>query len=308
MSKFKPALAVHGGAGSYKQGMTPEREKAFHVALNEALIKGQKIIESGGPSLDAVEEAVRCLEDCPLFNAGKGSVYSHDGTIEMDAAIMNGKDLSAGSVLFVKTIRNPISAARAVMEKTEHVMLVGPGAETFAKEVNLEIVDPSYFHTDYRWESFQKIKNKDKTELNLGTVGAVAIDQFGNLAAATSTGGMNNKKFGRVGDSGIIGAGVYANNQTCAISCTGHGEYFLRSLAAYDISALMQYKGLDLESACHEVMKEKIHDIGGEGGIIAIDKTGQITLTFSTDTMFRGFVRSGEEPQTFIFDTHSKIT
>ena len=228
----KFSLAVHGGAGYYKKGMTEERERKFQNALEESLVVGYDILSQGGTAMDAVEAAVRSLEDCPLFNAGRGSVFTHDGKIEMDAAIMDGSTLGAGSVAFVTTIKNPISAARAVLEHTEHVMLAGPGAETFARESKLEMVEPLYFFTQERYDSWQKIKNLETTELNLGTVGAVALDTSGNLAAATSTGGMNNKKFGRIGDSGIVGAGVYANNKTCAISSTGHGEYFMRLLTA----------------------------------------------------------------------------
>lgn len=303
----KTSLVIHGGAGTYKKELTSERERIIEEALNEALLEGNKILKHGGMALDAVECAVKLLEDSPYFNAGKGSVFSHDGTIEMDAAIMDGRNLAAGSVVFVTNIKNPISAARAVMEKTEHVMLVGPGAEIFAKSAGLEIVDPKYFFTQERWDSFQKLKHKDETELNLGTVGAVARDQHGNLAAATSTGGMNNKKFGRIGDSGIVGAGVYANNETCAVSCTGHGEYFIKLLTAYDISALMQYKNLDLEAATYEAIKSKMMQQGGSGGVIAVDSQGNISMKFSTETMFRGFIREDGEPHPFIFDTYSKV-
>lgn len=304
MKKF--SLAIHGGAGTYKKLLTPEREKAFEVALNSALTLGHKILSHGGSALDAVEAVVRNLEDEPLFNAGRGSVFNHDGKIEMDASIMNGIDKSAGAVAGVKTVKNPVTLARAVMEKTEHVMLISDGAETFAKEVGVEIVDPSWFFTEYRWEAWKKIKDQDKTELNLGTVGAVAMDQNGNLAAATSTGGMNNKKFGRIGDSPIVGAGLYADNNTCAVSSTGHGEYFIRLNLAYDISALMGYKHMLLDSATNEAVR-KLSELGGSGGVIAVDKSGNVSMSFSTDTMFRGFIKEDGVPHPFIFDTYSKI-
>ncbi len=309
MGHPRTALVIHGGAGRYKSGMTPEKERAFHAALNEALLQGHQVLRLGGSALDAVERAVNSLEDCPLFNAGRGSVFTHNGKIEMDAAIMDGKNLCAGSVAFVTSIKNPITAARAVMERTEHVMLVGPGAEEFARDAGVTIVDPSYFFTEARWESWQKIKNQEHTELNLGTVGAVALDQHGNLAAATSTGGMNNKKFGRIGDSGIVGAGVYANNRTCAISSTGHGEYFMRLCSAYDISALMEYRGLSLEEAAQEAINRKMHDLGGTGGIIGVDRVGNVTMDFNTDTMFRGYVKTDGVTWTGVGDdvTHKEF-
>lgn len=302
-----PVLAIHGGAGTYRKELTPEKERIFEEALEHTLREGQKLLLKGASALDVVEHATRLLEDCPLFNAGKGSVFSHIGTNELDASIMCGKDLAAGAVAFVTNIKNPVSAARAVMEKTEHVMLVGKGAEEFAATNGIEIVPPSYFFTQDRWDSWQRLKNEDTTELNLGTVGAVALDKDGNLAAATSTGGMNNKKFGRIGDSSIIGAGCYANNLTCAVSCTGHGEYFMRLCTAYDISALMEYKGVNLESATHEVMKSKMIKLGGTGGVIAVDKEGNVSMTFSTETMFRGYIKGEDKPNAFIFDDYSKI-
>ncbi len=302
-----PVLAIHGGAGTYRKELTPEKERIFEEALTATLLKGQELLLKGASALDVVEEAARILEDCPLFNAGKGSVFSHAGTNELDASIMCGKDLTAGAVAFVTNIKNPVTAARAVMEKTEHVMLVGKGAEDFAKAQGLDIVPPEYFFTQDRWDSWQKLKNEDTTELNLGTIGAVARDIHGNLAAATSTGGMNNKKFGRIGDSSIIGAGCYANNATCAVSSTGHGEFFMRLCTAYDISALMEYKGISLESATYEVMKSKMIKLGGTGGVIAVDRDGNVSMTFSTETMFRGYVRGEEKPNAFIFDDYSKI-
>lgn len=300
-------LAIHGGAGTYRKELTKERERIFEEALEMTLRKGQEFLNKGGSALDTVELTAKLLEDCPLFNAGKGSVFSHQGTNEMDAAIMDGKNLKAGSVAFVTNIKNPIAAARAVMEKTEHVMLVGKGAEEFAMTIGLEIVDPSYFFTQERWDSWERLREEDTTELNLGTVGAVARDRYGNLAAATSTGGMNNKKFGRIGDSCIIGAGVYANNETCAVSSTGHGEFFIRLCTAYDISCLMEYKNLTLAAAVHEVIKSKMVKLGGTGGVIAIDKNGNVSMNFSTETMFRGFVKGTSSPHAFIFDDYSKI-
>jgi beta-aspartyl-peptidase (threonine type) len=300
------SLAIHGGAGTYKKFLSPDREKEFETALNVALKIGHEILAKGGTSLDAVEATVRNLEDCPLFNAGRGSVFNHEGKIEMDAAIMDGQDKSAGAVAFVTTVKNPVTLARKVMEKTDHVMLAGEGAEKFAREVGAEIVDPSWFFTQYRWESWQKLKDKDETELNLGTVGAVALDQHGNLAAATSTGGMNNKKYGRIGDSPIVGAGLYADNNTCAVSSTGHGEYFIRLNLAYDISALMDYKHLVLEVAANEAI-QKLTALGGSGGVIAVDKLGNVAMSFCTDTMFRGFIKEDGVPHPFIFDTYSKI-
>lgn len=302
-----PVLAIHGGAGTYRKELTPEKERIFEEALETTLREGQKLLNKGASALDVVEHATRLLEDCPLFNAGKGSVFSHIGTNELDASIMCGKNHTAGAVAFVTNIRNPVSAARAVMEKTEHVMLVGKGAEEFAAANGIEIVPQSYFFTQDRWDSWQRLKNEDTTELNLGTVGAVALDQHGNLAAATSTGGMNNKKFGRIGDSSIIGAGCYANNSTCAVSCTGHGEFFMRLCTAYDISALMEYKGMTLDSATHEVMKSKMIKLGGTGGVIAVDKDGNVSMTFSTETMFRGYIKGQDKPNAFIFDDYSKI-
>ncbi|WP_198315798.1 isoaspartyl peptidase/L-asparaginase family protein [Chitinophaga tropicalis] len=305
----KYVLVVHGGAGTIlKKNMSPEQEAAYKAGLQEALSTGYKLIQAGKSSLDAVEATVRVLEDNPLFNAGKGAVFTHDGRNEMDAAIMNGKTLEAGAVAGVSVIRNPISAARAVMEKSSHVMLTGKGAETFAKDAGLEIVDPSYFRTQNRWDALQKALKEDSMKSKLdhsyqpagklgienrdnkfGTVGAVALDKAGNLAAATSTGGMTNKKFGRIGDSPIIGAGTYANNKTVAVSCTGWGEFFIRSVVAYDLSALMEYKGLSVQDAGKTVI-EKVGALGGDGGLIALDKDGNAALPFNTEGMYRGTV------------------
>jgi beta-aspartyl-peptidase (threonine type) len=297
---IKKALAVHGGAGNYKKEVNPERAKEILRALTESLKAGQEILSKKGNAIDAVEAAVKFLEDHPLFNAGKGSVFTHEGKIEMDASIMNGKDLSAGSVAFITNIKNPVTAARAVMEKSQHVLLVGPGAEIFAREMKLEMEDPTYFFTQHRYEQWKELKETNRSELNLGTVGAVALDGSGNLAAATSTGGMTNKKFGRIGDSPIIGAGVYANNNTCAVSSTGHGEYFIRLNSAYDLSAMMEYQNLSLEDAAHAVIQKLIRN-GGSGGIIAVDRAGNISMPFSTETMFRGFIHEDGIPHSFIF-------
>lgn len=302
-------LVIHGGAGTIlKKNMTPEKEAAYKSSLKKALETGYKILQSGGSSLDAVEATVRVLEDDSLFNAGKGAVFTHEGRNELDAAIMNGKTKAAGAVAGVTTVRNPVSAARAVMEKSEHVMMVGPGAEKFAKEAGLEIVDPSYFRTETRWQDLQRAIREDSLaaaksnaytnpekfgtknrDYKFGTVGAVALDQQGNLAAATSTGGMTNKKYGRIGDSPIIGAGTYANNETAAISCTGWGEFYIRNVVAYDLSALMEYKGFSVQQAGNAVIK-KVRNMGGDGGLIALDKKGNMTMSFNTEGMYRGAV------------------
>lgn len=296
MSKI--SLAIHGGAGTIlKAQMTLTKEKAFTKALQKALTGGFNILKNGGNALLAVETAVTILENSPLFNAGRGSVFTAAGTHEMDAAIMDGKTLNAGAVAMVKNIKNPIVLARKIMENSGHVLLAGSGAETFAKEQKVEFEKAEYFFDDFRFNQWQDAKKLNtvfldhtvKTDEKFGTVGAVALDEFGNLAAATSTGGMTNKKFGRIGDSPIIGSGTYANNQTCAISCTGSGEFFLRSVVAYDVSCLMEYKGLNLTDACREVIQKKLPKIGGDGGLIAIDNKGNIALEFNTEGMYRGF-------------------
>ncbi len=306
------AIAIHGGAGSLMTGsVSPEKEKAYHEKITEALQAGYSILGKDGSAVDAVEAAVRVLEDSPLFNAGKGSVFNNDGVNEMDAAIMNGKNLKAGAIAEVHTIRNPISCARAVMEKTKHVLLASAGAEKFAKECGLEIVDPSYFYDEDRHKQWVATKNNDidyswsgegipDNTKKFGTVGAVALDSEGNIAAATSTGGVNNKKIGRIGDSPIIGAGTYANNKTCAVSCTGEGEYFIRNVVAYDISALMEYKGMTLDQATAEAIK-KVALAGGEGGLVSIDNQGNISAPFNTSSMFRGWINTAGEKFTGIF-------
>ena len=295
-------LVVHGGAGTIlKENMTDEKEQQYEAKLREALKAGSKILKNGGSSLDAVTETICVLEDSPLFNAGKGAVFTAEGVNEMDASIMDGSDLNAGAVTGVRSIKNPIRAARAVMENSPHVLLSGAGADTFALQQGLTIVEPEYFFTKRRWESYQKVKAKKEQGEKHGTVGAVALDMQGNLAAATSTGGMTYKMKGRVGDSPIIGAGTYADNNTCAVSATGHGEFFMRNVVAYDISALMKYKGLSLTDAADEVIQKKLKAIGGDGGIIAVDKDGNFTMTFNTAGMYRGFISSEGEMEVLIF-------
>jgi beta-aspartyl-peptidase (threonine type) len=289
--------------------MSEDKEAAFRAALTQALQTGYDVLKKGGNSLDAVEASVRVMEDSPLFNAGKGAVFTHDGKNELDAAIMDGKTLMAGSVASVTTIKNPITAAKTVMLKSPHVMMIGGGAEKFAKEQGLEIVDPSYFYTKERWEGLQRaikeekikldhadtassiLKQKENRDYKYGTVGACALDKNGNLAAATSTGGMTNKRYGRVGDAPIIGGGTYANNNSCAISCTGWGEFFIRNVVAYDVSALMQYKNMNLADAASEVIMKKVPALGGDGGLIGIDRKGNITMPFNTAGMYRGYVK-----------------
>lgn len=298
MSKY--ALAIHGGAGTIlKSTMTPEKEQAYLQALRDAILAGENVLKKGGEALDAVELAIVSLENNPLFNAGKGAVFTHNAKHEMDACIMNGIDLSAGAVAGVSNIKNPISLSRAVMEKSEHVFLAGLGALDFAKKVNAKFENDDYFFVQMRYEQLQMALKNDSMildhtedtiengEKKFGTVGAVAMDEHGNLAAGTSTGGMTNKNFGRVGDTPIAGAGTYANNNTCAISCTGHGEFFIRSVVAYDVSCLMEYKGLTLKEACDVVVMNKLVKIGGEGGLIAIDNKGNIELPFNSEGMYR---------------------
>lgn len=303
MPKF--AIAIHGGAGTIlKESMTPERESLYKQALQEALTAGCSVLKSGGSSLDAVEEAVKTLEDNILFNAGKGSVFTNTGKHEMDACIMNGVDLKSGAVAGVNRIKNPVALARLVMEKTEHVLLSGSGAEEFAKHMQLRLMPDNYFYSEMRYEQWQQALKSDSVILDhtvsdnkkFGTVGAVALDQQGNLSAATSTGGMTNKKFGRIGDSPLVGAGTYANNKTCAVSCTGHGELFIRSVVAYDISCLMEYKGLSLQQACAKVVMDKLVKIGGEGGVIALDHSGNIELVFNSEGMYRASQFCDEAP------------
>jgi beta-aspartyl-peptidase (threonine type) len=300
-------LVIHGGAGNITPAnLSPEKASQFEAKLTAVLKHGDSILKTGGTSLDAVEACVRMMEDCPLFNAGKGAVFNAEGKNEMDAAIMDGKTGQAGTVAGVTTIRNPITAARAVMEKSNHVMLSGKGAETFATEQGLEIVSPDYFFTQSRWDAYLKAKTNNDSIENMdkkhGTVGCVAVDKYGNLAAATSTGGMTYKKYGRIGDSPVIGAGTYADNNTCAVSATGHGEFFIRNVVAYDIAAIMKYKGLTLAEATNEVVMKKLKNQGGIGGIIAVDKNGNVAMPFNTSGMFRGFVKSDGEMKVAMFE------
>lgn len=306
-------LVIHGGAGTIKrENMSPEKEKAYHGALKQALDSGYSVLEHGGRSLDAVIAVIKLLEDDPLFNAGKGAVFTNEGKNELDASIMDGSNLMAGAVAGVTTIKNPITAAYAVMTKSEHVMLVGKGAEKFAQEQGLEIVDPSYFFDSTRYKQLLKAKEKEHDphaalidpytkDKKFGTVGCVALDQFGNIAAGTSTGGMTNKKYGRVGDAPIIGAGTYANNNTCGVSATGHGEYFIRLSVARDISAMMEYAGASLQEAADSVVMKKLEHLGGDGGIIALDRQGNVSMTFNSDGMYRGFIKKKGEAKTFIY-------
>ena len=317
-------MVIHGGAGTIlKSEMTPEKELRYQTTLKLALQKGYEVLQEGKPSIDAVEAALRIMEDSPMFNAGKGAVFTHEGKNEMDAAIMDGKTLKAGAVASVTIIRNPISAARAVLEKSPHVMMVGKGAEKFASEQQLEIVDPSYFFTESRWNSLQKVlkedsqdqsanhhshqKNQDEflslsmnEDRKFGTVGAVALDKNGNLAAGTSTGGMTDKRYGRVGDAPIIGAGTYANDEV-AISCTGWGEFFIRNVVAHDVAALMRYAHKSVKEATEELIFDKVPKLGGDGGLIALDKNGNISMPFNTAGMYRGTVTKDGKIEVFIY-------
>ena len=333
----KITLVIHGGAGTItRANMTPEKEKAYREVLNTALQKGYAVLKQGGTSEKAVETAIMVMEDSPLFNAGKGAVFTNEGKNEMDAAIMDGKTLKAGAIAGVTTIKNPIRGAIAVMEKSPHVLMAGKGADLFAKEQGLEIVDPSYFYTEARYKALQKAKEEEKVELDhtenakkeiqkkpktgfvkeedliftegkkYGTVGCVALDKFGNLTAGTSTGGMTNKRYGRIGDAPIIGAGTYANNNTCAVSATGHGEFFIRSVVAYDISALMEYKGLSVKDAADEVVMKKLVERGGEGGLIALDRNGNIAMPFNSEGMYRGYVKADGKSEVMIYKDEVK--
>ena len=287
------SIAIHGGAGTILRGsMTPELQQQYENGLTQALDAGYTLLAAGGSSLDAVEAAVASLEDFPLFNAGKGAVFNNKGGHEMDAAIMYGKTLAAGGVCGVSHTRNPVKLARAVMEHSPHVLLCGGGAEEFARQQQLQFEDDAYFYNEQRYRQWREalaadVVQLDHTAKKYGTVGAVALDKEGNLSAATSTGGLTNKKFGRVGDSPIVGAGTYANNATCAISCTGVGELFIRCVVAYDISCLIEYKGCTLREACDIVVYGKLVKIGGEGGLIAIDKNGLIEMPFNSEGMYR---------------------
>ena len=317
---------IHGGAGTIKRGsMTPEKEKEYRDKLTEVVLAGYKALQDGKTSLDAVELAIRMMEDSPLFNAGKGAVFTADGRNELDASIMDGKTLKAGGVAGLHHVKNPITLARTVMEKSPHVLMFGAGAERFAKEQGVLLVDEKYFWTQERWDGLQKIKQSEKeqkekeqkekqkpkkvSELNgysekaeqvFGTVGAVALDKFGNLAAGTSTGGMDNKKYGRVGDSPIIGAGTYANNDTCGVSATGWGEFFIRVGVARDVAALMEYRALAIQGAADLVLK-KVKNLGGDGGLIAMDKFGDMAISFNSEGMYRAYINSEGKPVVEIY-------
>ena len=301
------SIAIHGGAGTIlRSTMTPELQLQYETGLQNALNAGYNILAGGGSSLDAVEAAVASMEDFPLFNAGRGAVFNNIGGHEMDAAIMNGKGLEAGAVCGVSHVKNPVALARAIMDHSEHVILCGQGAEQFAKLQGLAFESDAYFYTEQRYRQWQEALKEDRVQLDhsdkkFGTVGAVALDKDGNLAAATSTGGMTNKKYGRMGDSPIPGAGTYANNNTCAISCTGHGELFIRSVVAYDISCLIEYKGLSLKEACDIVVYDKLVKIGGEGGLIAIDKHGNIEMPFNSEGMYRACRNSAGRSEVLIY-------
>jgi len=329
----KIALTIHGGAGTIlKSAMTAQLEESYRKGLQSALEAGWNILKTGGNALDAVEAAVISLEDNPLFNAGKGSVFTHDGKNEMDASIMDGKTHNSGAIASVKNIKNPIKLARLVMENTEHILLAGDGASEFAKQMKVELKPDEYFFTDFRYQQFLKARAEDVVQLDhaaqevrsskfkvqshpkeskiqnpkskIGTVGAAACDFLGNLAAATSTGGMTNKKFGRIGDTPIIGAGTYADNKTCAVSCTGHGEFFMQTIAAYDVACRMKYKNLSLLESANEVV-ENLREIGGEGGLIAIDAKGNVALPFNSEGMYRAFITSDGEPLVDIYQNFS---
>ncbi len=320
----KLGFMIHGGAGVIRKGsLSPEREKEYRAKLEEAVLAGYKALQSGKSGLDAIETAIRLMEDSPLFNAGKGAVFTAEGKNELDASIMEGKTLMAGAVAGLRRVKNPITLARAVMEKSPHVMMVGDGAEKFAKEMNIELIEEKYFWTQERWDGLQRViqqeKEKQKAaqegkkvsqntpdwrlepENKFGTVGAVALDANGNLAAGTSTGGMTYKKFGRVGDAPIIGAGTYANNDSCAVSATGWGEFFIRIGVARDIAALMEYQAMPIQKAADRVIKEKLQKMGGDGGIIAIDKFGNMGISFNSEGMYRAYIAADGKPVVEIY-------
>lgn len=310
------ALVIHGGvfafSGILDNNMTPAKEALYKEKLEETLRAGYGVLKNGGSALEAVEVAVRIMEDSPLFNAGRGSAFTSEGKNEMDAAIMDGKTRRAAAIAGVRNIKNPVSAARAVMEKSVHVMMVGQGAEQFAKQCGIEISDPSYFFDQDQWDVLQKAKKAEAEKeaaspgksapsfTKLGTVGAVALDLRGDIAAATSTGGTTNKRYGRVGDSPVIGGGTYADNETCAVSCTGHGEYFIRTVAGHDIAARMKYKGMSLAEAAQATMQE-VEIMGGAGGVIGVDARGNIAMPFNTPGMYRGFVNADGKMTVLIY-------
>ncbi len=319
----KTALAIHGGAGTIlRSEMSAELEREYREGLQNALRTGWEILQNGGNAVDAVEASVVELENNQLFNAGRGAVFTSEGKNELDASIMDGKNLEAGAVAFVRNIKNPVKFARLVMEKSEHILLAGEGANEFAKQLNTETESDEYFFTEHRFEQLKQAREEGIVQLDhaeakskvqsaksknkIGTVGAVACDSNGNLAAATSTGGMTNKKFGRIGDSPLIGAGNYAENRTCAVSCTGHGEFFMLGVTAYDVAARMKYKKIGLEQAARETI-ENLTEIGGEGGLIAVDNQGNIALPFNSEGMYRGFVDADGDFTVEIYSISDKI-
>ncbi len=310
------SIVIHGGAGTIvKSDMTPELEKAYKIGLDKSLQQGFSILENGGSAINAVREAITLLEDNVLFNAGRGSVFTKKGVQEMDAAIMDGSNLAAGSVTGVRNVMNPIELAYEVMINSNHVFLSGKGANDFAIKQGLKLMSDEYFFSKFRYDQWKEIRDSDSYSLDhthqdlaellkdkkFGTVGAVACDQHGNIAAATSTGGMTNKQYGRIGDSPIIGAGTYANNKTCAISCTGHGEPFIRAVAAHDVNALMEYKGLSLQEAMNEVVHHKLIELKGEGGMIGVDANGNTAMVFNSTGMYRGMKNSNGEEKVGIY-------
>lgn len=323
VQKAEFAIIIHGGAGTIlRKNMTPEKEKEYRETLEKAIRTGHDILKNGGSSLDAVQKTINVMEDSPLFNAGKGAVFTNAETNELDASIMDGKTLNAGASAGTTNVKNPINLARVIMEKSPHVMMAGTGAETYAKEEGLEIVDPTYFYTENRFNGLQRVKKREAEDARnnaaafydliikdskFGTVGCAALDKNGNLAAGTSTGGMTNKRYGRVGDAPVIGAGTYANNSTCAVSSTGWGEYFIRAMVAHDISALMEYKGMSLKEAARLVIQKKVPDLGGDGGIIAVDNYGNMVAEFNTAGMYRATMNENGELEIGIYEDENNI-
>lgn len=309
--KTNYVIVIHGGAGTIThERIFGEKQKEYEKKLTEALLTGKSVLEKGGTALDCVEKVINVLEDSPLFNAGKGAVFTGEGRNELDASIMNGKNLEAGAVAGVRHIKNPISLARLVMEKSPHVLLYGAGAEEFAKLQGINLVDTSYFFTQSRWDALMRIKQKEKMEEDdkHGTVGCVVLDGYGNLAAGTSTGGMTNKRWNRIGDSPIIGAGTYADNKSCAVSCTGHGEFFIRNAVAYDMTARMKYLHSSVTEAAKQIILHKLKKQGAAGGLIAVDKDGNIAMVFNTKGMFRGYLKKGSAPVVKMFGDDRSIS
>jgi beta-aspartyl-peptidase (threonine type) len=307
------SLVIHGGAGTIKrENMTDEQDAKYRAKLTEALEVGYAKLESGATSMEAVIATIQVMEESPLFNAGIGAVFTNEGKNELDAAVMDGKTRNAGAVAGVSTIKSPILAALSVMDDSPHVMMSGKGAEKFAEEQGLELVDPEYFFTQNRYDALQRVKEREEEKGNsaalidfpdskFGTVGCVALDKDGNIAAGTSTGGMTNKRYGRIGDAPIIAAGTYADNLTCGVSATGHGEFFIRSVVAYDVAAKMKYAGMSLEAAANKIVYDELVDFGGSGGLIALDRAGNITMPFNTSGMYRGYMKEKDSPQVFIY-------